>query len=169
MNLIYTWQNVTEKVWHKIETASHGDDTYTVFLNGEEIAHFNISSYGIGDSNPYIPGGANKGFAFGPWQDQATYIRNVTVTSSTSEVRYIQPMTSPDTLIEYGVQTNTDFVQSDSGKRDRFSWMGDRLISSRAILVSTLDGQCIWGPTRQTFKQTSYFRPNSSQYALQPP
>jgi hypothetical protein len=70
-----------------------------VFLDSKRIAHFNISSYGIGDPNPYIPGGYYKSFAFGPWQDQAAYVRNVNVTSSTGENVYSNSMTSEDVLV----------------------------------------------------------------------
>jgi len=122
-------------------------------LDGHKIASFNISSYGIGNPNPYIPGGQNKGMAFGPWQDQAAYVRNVNVTTSTGQNVYSNPMTSPDVLVEYGVHTNTQYVCSDSGKRDRFSWLGDRLVSSRVIMVGTQEQQFVWGPAEEAFSR----------------
>lgn len=145
--------NVTEKAWHTIRTESPGDDTYTVYLDDQRIAHFNISSYGIADPNPYIPGGVYKSFAFGPWQDQAAYVRNVNITLSTGENVYSNPMTSPDVLIEYGVQMNTQYICSDSGKRDRFSWLGDRLISARTVMVASQQGEYVWGPTEEAFSR----------------
>ncbi|KAJ5640999.1 Six-hairpin glycosidase-like protein [Penicillium herquei] len=146
--------NVTEKAWHTIKTVSPGDDTYTVYLDDQKVAHFNISSYGIGDPSPYIPGGAYKGFAFGPWQDQAAYYRNVKATlNSNNETVYSNPMTSQDVLIEYGVQTNNEYTCSDSGKRDRFAWLGDRIMSARAVMVSSNQSEYIWGPARQSFSR----------------
>lgn len=145
--------NVTEKTWHTIRTESPGDDTYTVYLDDRLIAHFNISSYGISDPNPYIPGGVYKSFAFGPWQDQAAYVRNVNVTLSTGENVYSNAMTSEDVLVEYGVQSNTQYVCSDSGKRDRFSWLGDRLISARTVMVGSHQGEYVWGPAEEAFSR----------------
>ncbi|KAF7556572.1 hypothetical protein G7Z17_g1309 [Cylindrodendrum hubeiense] len=145
--------NVTEKEWHTIKSLSHGDDTYTILLDGQEIANFNISSYGVGNYNPYIPGGASKSFAFGPWQDQAAWIRNVDVTLSTGETIYSNSMTSPDVLIEYGVQANEEYICSDAGKRDRYSWLGDRLISSRVTMVSTAEEEFVWGPAEQALSR----------------
>lgn len=147
-------QNVTEKTWHTIKTVSPGDDTYTVYLDGHKIAHFNISSYGLGDPSPYVPGGAYKGFAFGPWQDQAAYIRNVNVTlNANNEIVYSNPMTSQDVLTEYGVQTNDQYVCSDSGKRDRFSWLGDRIMSSRAVMIGSHQSEFVWGPAEEAFSR----------------
>jgi hypothetical protein len=132
---------------------SSGDDTYTVFLDDVEIAHFNISSYGLGNPNPYIPGGIYKSFAFGPWQDQAAYVRNVDVTDVNGKKIYNNPMTSDDVLVEYGVQTNDQYTCSDSGKRDRFSWLGDRLVSARTIMVGTRQNEFVWGPAEQAFSK----------------
>ncbi|KAM3065058.1 hypothetical protein ACMFMF_011370 [Clarireedia jacksonii] len=145
--------NVTEKTWHTIKTVSPGDQTYTVFLNNIEIAHFNISSYGLGNPNPYIPGGVYKSFAFGPWQDQAAYVRNVNVIDENGENIYSNPMSSDDVLVEYGVQTNDGYICSDSGKRDRFSWLGDRLVSARTIMVSTRQNEFVWGPAEGAFSR----------------
>ncbi|KAJ5753780.1 uncharacterized protein N7511_007933 [Penicillium nucicola] len=148
--------NVTEKTWHTIKTESPGDDTYSVYLDSHRIAHFNISSYGLGDPNPYIQGGATKSFAFGPWQDQAAYVRNVNVTLSTGENVYSNPMTDSDVLIEYGVHSNDKYACSDSGKRDRYDWLGDRFVSSRVIMASTHQSEYVWGPAEQMFsRQTS--------------
>ncbi|KAJ5731986.1 hypothetical protein N7493_003467 [Penicillium malachiteum] len=97
-----------------------------------------FDSYGIGDLSPYIPGGAYKGFAFDPWQDQAAYYRNVKATlNSNNETLYSNFMTDQDVLIEYGVQTNDEYTCSDSGKRDRFAWLGDRIMSARAVMITS--------------------------------
>ncbi|KAH7350663.1 catalytic activity: RhaA is able to hydrolyze alpha-1 [Rhexocercosporidium sp. MPI-PUGE-AT-0058] len=142
-----------EKTWHSIRTVSPGDQTYTIYLDDVEIAHFNISSYGLGDANPFIPGGASKGFAFGPWQDLAAYIRNVNATLATRENFYSNPITSEDVLVEYGVQTNNQTVCSDSSKRDRYSWLGDCLVSARTVMIGTGQYQFVGGPTMEVFSR----------------
>jgi hypothetical protein len=53
-----------------------------------------------------MPGSIYKNFAFGPWQDQAAYLRNVNVTLSTGENVYSNSMSSEELLVEYGVQKN---------------------------------------------------------------
>lgn len=67
------------------------NDTYTVILDDQEIAHLNISSYDVGNPNLCIPGGASKSFAFGPWLDQAAWVRNVKLTLNTGETVYTMP------------------------------------------------------------------------------
>ncbi|KAF7717908.1 Glycoside Hydrolase Family 78 protein [Penicillium ucsense] len=145
--------NVTEKEWHTILTESPGDGTYTVYLNDQQIAHFNISTYGLGDPNPYKPGGVYKGFAFGPWQDQAAWVRNVNVTLKTGVHVYSNPMTSPDVPVEYGVHANGQYTCSDAGKRDRYSWLGDRIVSSQVVMVGTSQGEFVWGPANEAFSR----------------
>ena len=148
-------QNVTEKEWHTIETTSFGDGTYDVLLDGTSIATFNISSYGIGDPNPYIPGGYYKSFALGPWQDQAAWYRNVNVTLSSGESIYSNPMSSNEILEEYAVATLNTYTCSDSGKRDRFSWLGDRYFSSRAIMLGSNQLEYVWAAAEEAFSRQS--------------
>lgn len=94
-----------------------------------------------------------KGFAFGPWQDQVAYVRNVNVTLSTGQIVYSNPMTSDDVLVEYGVQTSNQYSCSDSGKRDRFSWLGDRIVSGRTVMIGTGQGEHVWGPIEEAFSR----------------
>lgn len=114
--------DVTEKTWHTVETDSPGDGTYTVRLNGKQIAHFNLTAYNVGERPPYFPPCAYYSFALAPWQDQAAWYRNVNITLASGQNFYSNPMTSQDVKIEYGVATNSDYVCSDAGKRDR--WVG---------------------------------------------
>lgn len=104
---------------------------YTVSVNSREIASFNISSYNQGPRPPYFPKCAFYSFALGGWMDQAAWYRNVDITLTSGETFYSNPMTSEDVKIEFGVATNDLTVQSDAGKRDRYSWVGDRSISAR--------------------------------------
>ncbi|KWU43435.1 hypothetical protein RHOSPDRAFT_35040 [Rhodotorula sp. JG-1b] len=142
--------DVTEKEWHTIETDSPGDGTYTVRLDGKQIAHFNLTAYNIGARPPYFPPCPYYSFAFAPWQDQAAWYRNVNVTLASGQNYYSNPMTSEDIKIEYGVATNSDYVCSDAGKRDRFSWLGDRQISARSI-EAVGEWEYVWGPAIQAF------------------
>ncbi|KAJ5166151.1 uncharacterized protein N7482_004932 [Penicillium canariense] len=91
--------NVIEKTGHIARNESPGDDTYTVFLNDQRIALCNLTSYRIGDPSLYIPVGASKAFAFGPWKDRAANMRNVNRYPPGAEV-YSSPMTSQDGLVE---------------------------------------------------------------------
>jgi hypothetical protein len=62
-------------------------------------------------------------------------------------------MLSEDVLLEYGVQTNEMYTCSDSGKRDRYSWLGDRLVSSRTVMTGAGQGQFVWGPAEEAFSR----------------
>ncbi|GAA6024212.1 hypothetical protein JCM8202_003539 [Rhodotorula sphaerocarpa] len=141
--------NVTEKEWHNIETDSPGDGTYTVRLDGKQIAHFNLTEY-PGGRPAYLPPCAWYSFAFAPWQDQAAWYRNVNVMLSSGGNFYSNPMTSEDVKVEYGVDTNSDYVCSDAGKRDRYSWVGDRQISARSI-EAVGDFEAVRGSAVQVF------------------
>lgn len=81
---------------------------------------------------------------------------------------YSNPMTSGDVLVEYGVQTNTQYSCSDSGKRDRFSWLGDRINSVRAVTLGTHQSEFVWGPAEEGFLQTECVGPGTDQHAVQP-
>uniref|UniRef100_A0A0K3CKK1 BY PROTMAP: gi/342321267/gb/EGU13201.1/ Catalytic activity: RhaA is able to hydrolyze alpha-1 [Rhodotorula glutinis ATCC 204091] n=1 Tax=Rhodotorula toruloides TaxID=5286 RepID=A0A0K3CKK1_RHOTO len=142
--------DVTEKTWHNIETDSPGDGTYTVRLDGKQIAHFNLTAYNVGARPPYFPPCAYYSFALGPWQDQAAWYRNVNVTLASGQNWYSNPMTSEDIKVEYGVATNDFTVCSDAGKRDRYSWLGDRQISARSV-EAVGEFEYVSGPAEQAF------------------
>ncbi|ORY82403.1 Six-hairpin glycosidase-like protein [Leucosporidium creatinivorum] len=142
--------DVTEKEWHEIATESPGDGTYTVKIDGKQIASFNLTAYGQGARPVYFPPAAYYSFALGPWQDQAAWYRNVNVTLASGASWYSNPMTSEDVKIEYGVAPNDYYVCSDAGKRDRFAWLGDRQISARAI-EAVGDFDAVSGPAEQAF------------------
>lgn len=145
--------NLSEQAWHTIETDSPGGGLYTVRVDGHSVASFNLTSYGKALPNPYIPGGYYKGFAFGPWRDQAAWYRKVTVTSGGSML-YSNPLTNATQVrSEYGINANDHYVCSDAGKRDRYSWVGDRIHSSRAIAVSTGQFEFVTGSADQAFEK----------------
>lgn len=125
-------QDITEKTWHNISSHSH-DGAYEISIDGTQVAAFNLTNYGQGSRPPYFPPCHYYSFALGPWQDQAAWYRQVEVTTAAGVTMYSNPMTSADVLVEYGVATNDHTVQSDAGKRDRYSWLGDRSISARVV------------------------------------
>ncbi|EPQ31311.1 uncharacterized protein PFL1_01496 [Pseudozyma flocculosa PF-1] len=140
--------DITEKEWHRIKSVSHGEGAYTIFVEDRQVAKFNVTGYGYALPNPFIPGGTMRGFALGGWQDTAAWYKDVEITSNVDGKKlYSNPLTDKESVpLEFGVEGNTDFVCSDAGKRDRFSWLGDRLISSRAIAVATGEFDYVVGP-----------------------
>lgn len=62
-------------------------------------------------------------------------------------------MTAEDALTEYGVQTNEEYIFSDAGKRDLYSWLGDRLISFMLTTVSTTENEFVRGPAEQALSR----------------
>ncbi|BGP29034.1 hypothetical protein JCM10296v2_000770 [Rhodotorula toruloides] len=86
----------------------------------------------------------------GTYSDQAAWYRNVNVTLASGQNWYSNPMTSEDVKVEYGVATNDFTVCSDAGKRDRYSWLGDRQISARSI-EAVGEFEYVWGPAEQAF------------------
>ncbi|KAK4048798.1 hypothetical protein OIV83_004564 [Microbotryomycetes sp. JL201] len=149
--------NVTEKVWHTIDTKSAPGGLYTVSLNGKEIVAFNLTSYDFARTNPYIPGGWQRSFAFGGWNDELAMWPPAIFKAHTrcSPIVYNNSMTSQDVPTEYGVATNDQWITTDCGKRDRFEWLGDRLISAEAVAVSTAEWNCIKGANDHAFARQS--------------
>lgn len=64
---------------------------------------------------------------------------------------YNNSLSGDNVLEEFGVATNEDWLCSDAGKRDRFAWAGDRLISVQAVAVASLDYNVLTGPSHHTF------------------
>lgn len=73
----------------------------------------------------------------------------MTSNSGDNAVLYSNSLTTEDVLPEFGVAANIDYVCSDGGKRDRYAWLGDRVVSARSGMVSTGDWQYFWGPAEQ--------------------
>lgn len=67
-------------------------------------------------------------------------------------VAYSNPLTDKSILPEFGVDSNNLIMMSDSGKRDRYSWLGDRLQSSRSVEVVG-EMECVWGPAESQFSR----------------
>ncbi|KAK4046903.1 hypothetical protein OIO90_006411 [Microbotryomycetes sp. JL221] len=115
---------------------------------------WHLDTYGVGKRPPYFPPCPYYSLAIGAGaQDTSAWYRNVKITlKKDGSTFYSNPMTSPDVLVEYGVETNDYTVCSDAGKRDRFSWLGDREISARSIeAMGRFD--LVKGPAEQAFSR----------------
>lgn len=70
-------------------------------------------------------------------------------------------MTSEDVLVEYGIQTNNQYLCSDAGKWDRFSRLGNRLISARTVMVGSHQAEFVWGPAEEIFSPQGWLGTDS--------
>ncbi|KAF4335727.1 is able to hydrolyze alpha-1 [Fusarium beomiforme] len=126
--------SMKEKTWYRIQTVLDRKGNLGVSVNGRAVLEVSL--------NDYAPGGKPVStigpFGFGAWQDQAAYFRNTVAydTANKSEI-YRNPLTSPDTLAEYGTRENQGTVCLDGPKRDRLVWLGDFYHTSRIIGAST--------------------------------
>lgn len=130
---------VPEGIWYYIETTVSNGTQLLVRINGLIAMNISLSARGVALSNPFnpvAPAGAGS-WGFGPWQDQVAVVRDVVVTAKNGSVLYMNNMTSPDVLSEYGVAQNNATVCLDGAKRDRLVWLGDFFHTSRIIPAST--------------------------------
>ncbi|KAI1857197.1 uncharacterized protein JN550_013434 [Neoarthrinium moseri] len=124
---------VAEKTWHHVTTALSPGGRLSVSINGQVVVDISITDYWTP-----APVSFTGSFGFGAWQDQAAYVRNVSVSDTINgTVIYTNPMTSVDVLAEYGTQTNLGSVCLDGPKRDRLVWLGDFYHTARIIGSST--------------------------------
>lgn len=132
---------VEEGAWHHVVASLVPEGRLTVSVNGQAVVDIAVADY-------YTPAAVSfsGAFGFGAWQDQAAYVRNVSVTDTANgTVIYTNPMTNPDVLAEYGTQTNLGSVCLDGPKRDRLVWLGDFYHTARIIGVSTSRADLIKG------------------------
>jgi hypothetical protein len=122
---------VKEDEWYSITTALNSTQYLSVTVNVTQILDVPISQYDV------IPSNVAGSWRFGPYQDQAEYVKDVTVLSSNGTVVYQDPMTSTDVLGQYGVAENPAATCMDGAKRDRLVWMGDFYHTSKIIPAST--------------------------------
>lgn len=128
--------DVQEGRWYHVATKLN-NDSWTVSIDGKLAATISLADYQqLYPASPEeIPTGA---FGFGPFRDQAAYIKDVTVVSSNGTTIYSNTMTAKDQslsslLYEYNVHENADAVCLDGAKRDRLVWTGDFAHTSRTL------------------------------------
>ncbi|XHF99460.1 hypothetical protein AWENTII_002962 [Aspergillus wentii] len=129
--------NITEGDWYQITTTIN-QTGYSVSINDHpavfvSLAGLQTRTASIGGP-PSLTGGT---WAFGPYQDQEAFVRNVTVYAQNGTQLYQNPMTSNSVLEEFGAMPNTHPVCLDGAKRDRLVWSGDFTHTYRVISAST--------------------------------
>ncbi|KAK8057208.1 hypothetical protein PG996_011145 [Apiospora saccharicola] len=126
---------VAEKTWHKLKTVLSPKGRLAVSLNGQEVFNISMADYYTGGSAVSFTGS----FGVGAWQDEAAYVRNLTVTDTANGTTlYSNPLAKDDgLLIDFGTQSNIDSVCLDGPKRDRLVWLGDFYHTARVVGSST--------------------------------
>ncbi|KAK8016026.1 hypothetical protein PG991_008914 [Apiospora marii] len=128
---------VAETSWHNIKTVMSPSGHLAVSLNGQEVFNISMADY-------YTEGNAvsfTGSFGVGAWQDEAAYVRNLSVTDTANGTTlYAHPLTTPDDdklLVDFGTQANLASVCLDGPKRDRLVWLGDFYHTARVVGAST--------------------------------
>ncbi|EMT62118.1 hypothetical protein FOC4_g10015199 [Fusarium odoratissimum] len=153
--------SVKEKTWYRIKTVLGGEGKLEISVDGREVLKVNLTNYAPGGK----PVSTTGPFGFGAWQDQAAYFRNaIAYDTANKSVIYRNPLTSPETLVEYGTQENLGTVCLDGPKRDRLVWLGDFYHTSRIIGASTGG----FNYTRGTFDFLLQTQIRSGQIAIAP-
>ncbi|KAF5976847.1 alpha-L-rhamnosidase A [Fusarium bulbicola] len=153
--------SVKEKTWYRIKTVLDGKGKLEILVDGREVLKVDLTKYAPGGK----PVSTTGPFGFGAWQDQAAYFRNVIAYDTANKsVIYRNPLTSPETLVEYGTQQNLGTVCLDGPKRDRLVWLGDFYHTSRIIGASTGG----FNYTRGTFDFLLQTQIRSGQIAIAP-
>uniref|UniRef100_H3GE44 Alpha-L-rhamnosidase C-terminal domain-containing protein n=1 Tax=Phytophthora ramorum TaxID=164328 RepID=H3GE44_PHYRM len=150
--------NVKEHVWYPVKLAVNSTaGNLVLWLDGQQVLNVTISDLGYSETQLSSQGYSTTGagaIGFGGWQDQASFVRNVTAKSlgDSSNVLYYNPMTD-DTVVlpEFGVQTNTYAACLDGAKRDRYIWLGDFYHTRRIMGVANSKPEQITGTWEYLF------------------
>ncbi|KAL4136526.1 hypothetical protein PRIC2_000058 [Phytophthora ramorum] len=150
--------NVKEHVWYPVKLAVNSTaGNLVLWLDGQQVLNVTISDLGYSETQLSSQGYSTTGagaIGFGGWQDQASFVRNVTAKSlgDSSNVLYYNPMTD-DTVVlpEFGVQTNTYAACLDGAKRDRYIWLGDFYHTTRIMGVANSKPEQITGTWEYLF------------------
>ncbi|KAF1772302.1 Six-hairpin glycosidase-like [Phytophthora cactorum] len=174
--------NVKENVWYPVEIRVNSTAGNIVFsIDGHQVFDIILTEMGFTDEQLSFYGYASRGegaIGFGGWQDQASYVRNVTATSlsDSSEVLYSNPMTDESVVVpEFGGQSNAYGVCLDGAKRDRYIWLGDFYHTTRIMGVANSKPEQIAGTWEFLFEyQADYgqfpgFAPISYQSPMPTP
>ncbi|KAF1772283.1 Aldolase-type TIM barrel [Phytophthora cactorum] len=96
----------------RVETHRFTAGNIVFSIDGHQVFDIILTEMGFTDEQLSFYGYASRGegaIGFGGWQDQASYVRNVTATSlsDSSEVLYSNPMTDESVVVpEFGGQSN---------------------------------------------------------------
>jgi hypothetical protein len=151
---------ILEKEWYRISTTI-GAPGYNISVNGTQFAYVPYTTF-----QPWVNAGfggtkliTTGSWGFGPFMDQAAYVKDVEVIGQDGSTLYSNSLTSTDILAEYLVASNAKAVCLDGAKRDREIWIGDFAHTAKELAVSTgrydfiqsmieftFDGQFTTGP-----------------------
>lgn len=129
---------ILENEWYRV-TTSIDEASYNISLNGTLFASVPYTTFlpyvnaGFGGTNLITTGS----WGFGPFMDQAAYVKDVEVIAQDGTILYSNPLTSTDILEEYLVASNSHAVCLDGAKRDREIWIGDFAHTARELAAST--------------------------------
>ena len=129
---------ILENEWYRISTTI-GSSGYNISVNGTQFAYVPYTTLqpwvnaGFGGGNVITTGS----WGFGPFMDQAAYVKDIEVIAQDGTTIYSNPLTSTDILQEYLVASNAYAVCLDGAKRDREIWIGDFAHTARELAVST--------------------------------
>ncbi|KAG9558568.1 Six-hairpin glycosidase, partial [Aureobasidium melanogenum] len=138
---------VKEGQWYSISAVMYDGNYVAVSVDGVKVFNVTLNNYYIGTPTNITTGS----FGFGGWQDQAGYVKDVTVVSSNGTTIYTNPMTNSSTVLpEFGVQSNTADICMDGAKRDRLVWLGD-FYHTAAIISTSTNRKDYSAGTLQTF------------------
>ncbi|KAG7400318.1 hypothetical protein PHYBOEH_006258 [Phytophthora boehmeriae] len=144
--------SVKENAWFPVEIRVNSTAGNIVFsIDGQQIFDVVLTEMGFTDEQLSFYGYASRGegaIGFGGWLDQASYVRNVVVTSLTdsSEVLYSNPMTDESVVLpEFGAQNIAHGACLDGAKRDRYIWLGDFYHTTRIMGVANSKPEQITG------------------------
>ncbi|KAG6617751.1 Glycoside hydrolase [Phytophthora cinnamomi] len=162
--------NVKEHVWYPAKLAVNSTaGNLVLWLDGHQVLDVTIAAFGYSDSQLTLNGYSTTGkgaIGFGGWQDQASFIRNVTATSlnDSTNVLYSNPMADESVVLpEFGVQSNTYGACLDGAKRDRYIWLGDFYHTTRIMGVANSKAEQITGTWEYLF---NYQGPNGQYPGL---
>ncbi|KAK2012488.1 Six-hairpin glycosidase [Colletotrichum eremochloae] len=133
---------VKENTWYHITASMAPTGHLAVSIDDTQVFNISRSDYPwalTANAVTYVGSPDFTGtIGFGAYQDHAAYFKNAHVydTANGSTI-YANNLTSPDVLVEYGTQANTDSVCVDGPKRDRLVWLGDFYHTTRIIAAST--------------------------------
>ncbi|GAB1734037.1 hypothetical protein NU195Hw_g7635t1 [Hortaea werneckii] len=147
--------SLSDDVWYTVSTtiSSTGynisvDDRFLAFVPITEQTVEAATGQRFGSGSPYA-----GTWGFGPWEDQAAWVKDVRVIAENDTTVYSNPMTMPSQVLgEYGVAPLEASVCLDGGKRDRLIWIGDFYHTARIIAASTLRYDYILGSVEHVFQ-----------------
>lgn len=127
--------SIKEDKWYRISTAIE-ESGYRIRIDGEELAFVPLPPPAVGAR--FASASRYEGtWGFGGFQDHVSIFTNVSVTAQNGTKIYDNPLTSSDTLVEYGVAPLIHSVCLDGAKRDRLVWTGDFYHTVRVLAQTT--------------------------------